>query len=498
MRSRYLSIFLLGVSGFYLSSAWAASSTLQSLTDNELSAATGQALMSLSYIAPTDATNLETKRAGGDKTIGFYKLGMEAEIELNANIKKFQLGCGGVNGANDCDIDIDNLSLSGLKLDANGKPVAMTREERASSSAKLTNPFLEFAIKNPNSASTRQVVGFRLSAEKAVGLLTAGTENSSTPNGINTISGYMKVQSDNAGVIKGYATTGSTRDNLYGTMYSQDDLVITGTLKSILAAKAGFKTVGGGFNIPQINNNYFEVPAILVNENRAKSKVLSAPVKVPNIYLGSGANYPINGTVQYNPGGPNDPSYPEPTGIYTQGGLTQAEVTSCNITACLIAGVGKRFNQVMMNGTISNISANLNLTQSLGLIHNLPINSPFSLSLQQNALQWTGAKSDDVAQKGWWMSFSDPVNIGYVVPKDPIDISPLFPQIAAAVSDWLRDGGGHEAYTDDIGGLLGFGVLDVDIGTVNLAGKPLNLNLGNLQLTNQNFQPNCFGNLKFC
>ncbi len=225
---------------------------------------------------------------------------------------------------------------------------------------------------------------------------------------------------------------------------------------------------------------------------------MSAPVKVPNIYLGSGANYPINGSVQYNPNGPHDPSYQEPSGIYTQGGLTQAEVTSCNITACLIAGVGKRFNQVMMNGTISNISANLNLTQSLGLIHNLPINSPFSLSLQQNALQWTGAKSDDIAQKGWWMSFSDPVNIGYVVPKDPIDISPLFPQIAAAVSDWLRDGGGHEAYTGDIGGLLGLGVLDVDIGTVDLAGKSLNLNLGNLQLTNQNFQPNCFGNLKFC
>jgi hypothetical protein len=59
-----------------------------------------------------------------------------------------------------------------------------------------------------------------------------------------------------------------------------------------MGSRSDFKTSAGGFNIPQINNNYFEIPAILVNETRAKSKVLSAPVKVPNIYVGLGCKLP--------------------------------------------------------------------------------------------------------------------------------------------------------------------------------------------------------------
>lgn len=475
-------------------------SSMVDLTDDELSKVQGQALMSLSYISPVDTKNLESTRTGSTKDIGFYKLGMEAEIELNANIKKLQLGCGGVNGIGDCDIDIDNLSLSGLKVDSNGKPLAMTNEERAASSAKITNPFIEFAVKNPESASMRQVVGFRLSAEKALGLLSAGTENTGVANGINTISGYMKVQSDSSGIIKGYATTAATRDNLYGTYLNPNDLVITGALKALGLNGADFKTSAGGFNIPQINNNYFEIPAILVNETRAKSKILSAPVNVPNIYVGGpgDANYPVNGSVQYNSSGPHDPAYQEPSAIYTQGGRVEATVTRCYGISCLVAQEGDVFQNVYMNGQISNITANLNLNQSLGLIHNLPINSPFSLSLQQQALQWPGAKSDDVAQKGWWMSFADPVNIGYVVPQDPIDISPLFPQIASAVSYYLRRGGGNEANTSDLGGLLGGGDLTVDIGNIDLRNSALNLNISNLKLTNQNFAPNCWGGLKFC
>jgi hypothetical protein len=45
----------------------------------------GQALMSLSYIAPNDSTNLEKLR-DSSSNIGFYRLGMEAKVELNANI----------------------------------------------------------------------------------------------------------------------------------------------------------------------------------------------------------------------------------------------------------------------------------------------------------------------------------------------------------------------------------------------------------------------------
>lgn len=177
-----------------ISAVYAQSTTLKSMSDEQLSETTGQALMSLTYVAPTDSANMEAKRSGGDKSIGFYKLGLEAELELNANIKKLQLGCGGVNGAGNCDIDIDNLGLSGLGNSATSNTDSTSdRAARVGSSAVLTNPFIQFAIKNPGSASTRQVVGINLSSEKAVGLLTFGTENSGTKNGINSLSGYMKV-----------------------------------------------------------------------------------------------------------------------------------------------------------------------------------------------------------------------------------------------------------------------------------------------------------------
>ncbi|MEG2446824.1 MAG: hypothetical protein RSA22_11910, partial [Acinetobacter sp.] len=176
-RFKSLHLAMLALGSLCLNSAYA-SDTLHSLSDSELSAATGQALMSMSYIAPNDVANLEKNRSGGDTSIGFYKLGMEAELELNLNVKKLQLGCGGRNGPG-CDIDLDNVSLSGnptlVGTDYNS---ATNRENRVGSSAKLTNPFIEFAIKDPGSASTRQMVGFRVSSEKAQGLLTIGTENS--------------------------------------------------------------------------------------------------------------------------------------------------------------------------------------------------------------------------------------------------------------------------------------------------------------------------------
>lgn len=486
-----LRVALLTLGSLCFSSSYAAS-TLVPMSDSELSATRGQALMSMSYIAPTDSANLEKLR-NSNSNIGFYKLGMEAELEINTNIRKLQLGCGGVNGAGGCDIDIDNLSLSGQKFDTNGNPLPMSSEDRASSSAVLTNPFIEFAIKNPNSASTREVAGLRLSAEKFIGLLTAGTENTTRPNGINSISGYMQVQSDSSGLIKGYATTSATRDNLYGAN------AVTGRLQALSAgslAEVQFITSNGGFNIPGIQNNYFEIAPIQVNGNRISSKILSAPVKVPNIYVGHSSSYPVDGTVQYNAAGPHDPTYPEPTGIYTQGGKVEATVTDCTLFACLVAGPGKKFSNVYMNGTISNITANLNLTQSLGLIHNLPINSPMYLALQNQALQWPGAKPDDIAQKGWWMSFAQPVNVGNIIPQDAIDISPLFPQISTAVSAYLQS---HPAQTSDLDGLLLGADLDVNIGTIDLKNSPLTLNLNNLQLTNQNFKTNCHGpNLTFC
>jgi len=136
-----------GVTLCFLNSVHAADG-LNLLDDQELSKVNGQALLSMTVTNPEN-TNAQMKA----ENIGFYKLGMDAVMDLNINVKSLKLGCGGVNGAGGCDIDIDNLSLSGQSNTADG---------RASSSAQLTNPFIEFAVKNPNSAAAREIVGFQL------------------------------------------------------------------------------------------------------------------------------------------------------------------------------------------------------------------------------------------------------------------------------------------------------------------------------------------------
>ncbi len=158
----------------------AANTHLVQMSDDELSATQVQALMNL------------TRTNDANQGLGFYRLGMEAEIEINANIKKLQLGCGGTNGAGNCDIDIDNLSLTGLNP-VNG--------EYAASDAILKNPFIEFALKNPDTAATREILGFRVGALEALGLLSLGTNsNTSDPSddtGINSLSGNLTLNLKN-------------------------------------------------------------------------------------------------------------------------------------------------------------------------------------------------------------------------------------------------------------------------------------------------------------
>lgn len=464
------------------SATYATNIQLQSLNDEELSEINGQALMSLSYLAPNDANN---KMSGAG--VGFYKLGMEAELDLNANINRLQLGCGGPDGQDACDIDIDNLSLSGI---------ADTRDGRAGSSAKLTNPFLEFAIKNPDSASTREIVGLRLSAEKLVGLLTLGTGNTDNPNGINSLSGFLKVQSGIGSTeaerskIKGYADTAAQYMDL-----EQYPILgkLNATLLGVTAATASFKTNGGGFNIPSMTNLPFETPQIVVSGKRQTSIGLSASVAIPTIYLGTGSNYPTLGRTI------ND-AYGTTNAVYTSGSPVDAVITGCTgpllNAACLLATTGREFTNIEMSGNVSGAKATVNFQESLGFIHKLEINSATSLSLQTIQMLWPGSEAANVAQPGWWLAMQDPVNIGRVEPAKELGIEPLLGQFASRAGDYLQ---AHPAQTSDIGGILLGDGLAANIGNVDLSNvNPLQMNLSNLRLSGQDFVPNCYGNLVFC
>ncbi len=143
---------------------------LEPLDSEGLRQVSGQAAIYTSYIDPTATGN-----ASG---LGFFTLGVNGTVSVNANIQHLQLGCGGVNGPG-CDIDLSDVRLSGTKPGASGT--------YADSDAVLGNPFIQFAIKNPTSLSSRQVVGIAFGAQNVQALLSVG-ENP-TPNVPGTVGG---------------------------------------------------------------------------------------------------------------------------------------------------------------------------------------------------------------------------------------------------------------------------------------------------------------------
>lgn len=441
----YLAIAMLSVMSGSLYAATA--SGLTALNDQELAAETGQALFNLTYTAPTDTANLERTRSGGEQQMGFYKLGMEADLELNLNAKKLQLGCGGTNGAGACDIDIDYVSLSGVGNSATSNTASPTdRAARVGSSAKLVNPFMELAIKNPDTASTRQFVGLRLSSEQAFGLLTFGLENGVAKSGINSLSGYMQVKQ----------ATGKAKLNNLSNITASDvgGQKITGRIQGTLTSGTFesdnysldlvFPAAGGDLVLPQ--------------QTITGKRITSAPLT---------ALATVNG-------------------IQLAGRMTaQAKALGLDLTL-----------DKALAGTLSNLKVAVTIDQSLGMVHKADLNgSPASLSLQGQDIQWPGAKS--VAQKGWWLELSNPIDIGDVSPVAAVDVAAeTLRQSLVQVSQYL-----------DVNpvqcGFLYLGCLtsdSIDTGPVNLPGPGphATMALRDLTLANQNFTPNCYGNLKFC
>ncbi|MFW2105124.1 hypothetical protein [Acinetobacter guillouiae] len=458
LKIKLLCVTLFSFSVFAITTVYAQPTTLKSMSDEQLSETTGQALMSLSYIAPTDATNLEAKRSGGDKNIGFYKLGLEAALELNVNIKKLQLGCGGVNGAGNCDIDIDNLGLSGLGNSATSNTdSASDRAARVGSSAVLTNPFIQFAIKNPESASTRQVVGLNLSSEKATGLMTFGLENAvdafnnGIPNGINSLSGYMLIaQQTGKATINPITITQNGANNATGVVLA-GKACSTGLFGGCGIIRTTYTTTSYDITLTPTSQATLTLPQQPIEGKRMNSALLTASTTVNNIQLS---------------------------------GQLAADTTLLGIK---ISG--------NTSGVLNNLKVNATIDESLGLFHKATLNgTPVLLSTQFQDIKWPGAQS--VAQKGWWLEISNPIDIGDITPNKNIDIAmPTIKEALGEVNNFLAD---NWVYC----GSLALSCLtgNIPLGTANLPNNasPVDMAMKNLSLKNQNFTPNCYGSLKFC
>lgn len=426
-----LRVALLTLGGLCFSSAYAAS-TLVPMSDSELSATRGQALMGMSYIAPTDSAS----NSSSNGNMGFYRLALDAQLEINANIRRLQLGCGGVNGAGACDIDIEYLSLSGGTVDS-------TSTERASSSAVITNPFLEFAVKNPDSASTREIQGFRLSAKSLSGLLTFGLENGDAPSGINSLSGYM-VTKPTGGTV--------TTNPYYGITQDETGTAITGRAEFIGSiATLPFTSTAYNLNLGA-GSGTLSMGQQIITGKRINTANLNATARVGGIS--------VTGTLD-------------------------ATASVLGIPVPISGDV---------TGAVNNLDVNVAIKQSLGYFHAAQLNgSAGYLSVQGVNILWPEAAS--TAQTGWWLELTNPIDIGQITPTGNVDIA------LATITDALGQVSSYLETHPVKCGALAINCLagNLPIGTVDLTGKtPASMALTNVVLQKQSFSANCYGSLKFC
>ena len=194
------------------------SHAMTSLDDHDLSQISGQALLNLQNISGVSSGSMN------QSNMGFYRLSLEGQLSLNANIKKLQLGCGGSKGPG-CDIDIDNIALTGITTSTDVGAGVNT-------DFVLNNPFIEFAIDNPTSASTRSVAGFRLGALSALGIMSIGSNSDLTTlsddKGINSLSGDIGVRVTNAVMKDVNACLGGVKSSGVGCV-GADWLALNGT-----------------------------------------------------------------------------------------------------------------------------------------------------------------------------------------------------------------------------------------------------------------------------
>lgn len=419
---------------------------LTALNDHELSKVDGQALLSMNIQQGANQID-DLGNPINQEGVKFYRLGLEAEMELNANIRKLQLGCGGVNnsihGKPGCDIDIDHIALSGGKI---GEPY--TSDQRAASSAVITNPFVEFAIENADSSATRRILGFRLSAEKIQGLLTMGTENTETPNGINSFSGYMRTKE----------LTGTAMTKERQMTFADTGKEIHGIVKGCLGLGNGPLCIDVDLDLHYVGREYDFTLAST-----------AAPFTIaPTVVTGS-----------------------RMTDVELYGKGTVNELFFAGPLKALVLGEALPLNK-QITGSIINLETDITVNQSLGLVHALYLDNPMSLSLQQQSVLWPGASV--AAKRGWWMALEDEVELGSASPSNLVDISnEVLIQTIAGINKDLTD---KPRYCGNIvSGCIGGTALAVDqINNPTMLDFPLK----NLKLSGQDFKSNCFGGHKFC
>lgn len=157
------------------------------MSESELESVAGQGLIVSETIEGT----------GPGAGFNFMRMGLDAEVSLNANIDRLQLGCGGFNESirTGCDIDMDYVRLMGRSPSGVDNPNQVDGNPRAgdpvTSDFVMTRPYIEIAMKG--SGTTREVAGIKISSQETTGFFGVGRNDGGTHTGLNSFSGYMNV-----------------------------------------------------------------------------------------------------------------------------------------------------------------------------------------------------------------------------------------------------------------------------------------------------------------
>jgi len=146
----------------------AASAQMKPMSDTELSSVTGQGLFTVS----------NSSYNGFD----FTRIGLDADVSLNANLSNIRLGQYNYAARNGTGADIDIGALNFGRSDGTA----------ANRLVHITNPYFEFVYQNDATSGQRQVVGMRLGFDSIAGDI--GTK-------IASLSGSVLINGGTAGTI---------------------------------------------------------------------------------------------------------------------------------------------------------------------------------------------------------------------------------------------------------------------------------------------------------
>lgn len=457
-----------------LLSGTTSSYAMQPLDDAALSQETGQAAYYTNYIGTGDLGN---PNAGNN--IGFFTLGLNATLSLNANINRLQLGCGGVNGAG-CDIDLAQVRLTGTAAGPSGT--------WADSDATLTNPFFQLAIQNPLSLSTRHVVGIAFGSQSANALLSIGQNEPTTQVDYSRSCNYgafssctpatpQKIAAQQTALRYSYAP-GTPGGSVRGAPTSSTSTTGGGAIfGGTTTTTTTVTTVGGETGINSLSGNV----QIAVSN-------LAIPLTIQNTFLGV-----ADGSGDLTIDNTNNAQTYQPGGVYYQylsgKRLTGMTLGPLKLDTSSISGlasiIGAAYGRITPQNLIDVHNLNASSTSTSGLLlslNSMPIYWPQvgssgvysfpTLATCQAANLCTNSDRQGYtpnvtsqslqAQTGWWLT-APRADIGGTS-TTPLHTAPVTLDGTAAV-------------------LSALGAPGVALPSLNLQQTPV---------------PNCYNNMKFC